>query len=124
MTKCKSKQPSLPAVVSQDFGQGVASVSRCDLKRNLLTSGCSDTALEFPTSRLQVKEDRPLSDKAAGATVDATQIQPQRLHITLRPGGGPLRLGSSTFTVIHLADTFIQSEFQERALQKCIGLNN
>ena len=28
----------------------------------------------------------------------------------------------STFTFIHLADAFIQSDFQERALQKCIGL--
>ena len=26
-----------------------------------------------------------------------------------------------TFTFIHLADAFIQSDFQERALQKCIG---
>uniref|UniRef100_A0A674ADC5 Integrin beta n=1 Tax=Salmo trutta TaxID=8032 RepID=A0A674ADC5_SALTR len=60
--------------------------SRCDLKRNLLLAGCAPpTALEFPTSKLQVKEDRPLSNKAAGDTGDATQIQPQRLHITLRP---------------------------------------
>lgn len=50
-------------------------------------AGCAPpTALEFPTSKLQVKEDRPLSNKAAGDTADATQIQPQRLHITLRPG--------------------------------------
>ena len=26
-----------------------------------------------------------------------------------------------SFTFIHLADAFIQSDFQERALQKCIG---
>ena len=65
----------------------MASVSRWDLERNLLAAGCADTALEFPTSRRQVKEDRQLSDKAAGSTVDVTQIQPQRLHITLRPGG-------------------------------------
>ena len=25
-------------------------------------------------------------------------------------------------TFIHLADAFVQSDFQERALQKCIGL--
>ncbi len=28
----------------------------------------------------------PLSNKAAGATQDVTQIRPQKLHITLRPG--------------------------------------
>lgn len=70
----------------QDFGQGVASSSRCDLKSNLVKAGCSPSALESPTSKLQVIEDRPLSNKAAGATQDVTQIKPQRLHITLRPG--------------------------------------
>uniref|UniRef100_A0A672JH55 Integrin beta n=1 Tax=Salarias fasciatus TaxID=181472 RepID=A0A672JH55_SALFA len=70
----------------QDFGQGVASSSRCDLKANLLASGCAPSALESPASRLQVIEDRPLSNKAAGSTQDITQIKPQRLHITLRPG--------------------------------------
>lgn len=41
--------------------------------------------MESPTSKLQVIEDRPLSNKAAGATQDVTQIKPQRLQITLRP---------------------------------------
>ena len=27
---------------------------------------------------------------------------------------------NSTFTCIHVADAFVQSDFQERALQKCI----
>ena len=31
------------------------------------------------------------------------------------------RLYFITFTCIYLADAFIQSDFQERALQKCIG---
>lgn len=68
----------------QDFGHGVASSSRCDLKSNLQAAGCA--ALEYPTSKLQIIEDRPLSNKAAGATQDVTQIKPQKLHITLRPG--------------------------------------
>uniref|UniRef100_A0A672JK18 Integrin beta n=1 Tax=Salarias fasciatus TaxID=181472 RepID=A0A672JK18_SALFA len=74
--------------------EGVASSSRCDLKANLLASGCAPSALESPASRLQVIEDRPLSNKAAGSTQDITQIKPQRLHITLRPGergGGRVR---------------------------------
>lgn len=70
----------------QDFGQGVAGLSRCDLKSNLLAAGCTTSALEFPTSKLQVIEDRPLSNKAAGATQVVTQIKPQKIHITLRPG--------------------------------------
>lgn len=64
----------------------MASSSRCDLKTNLLAAGCVPSAMESPTSKLQVIEDRPLSNKAAGATQDVTQIKPQRLQITLRPG--------------------------------------
>lgn len=75
----KSKE----TVCYQDFGQGV---SRCDLKTNLVAAGCAPSALESPSSRMQVIEDRPLSNKAAGATQDVTQIKPQKLHITLRPG--------------------------------------
>uniref|UniRef100_A0AAQ4QNN0 Integrin beta n=1 Tax=Gasterosteus aculeatus aculeatus TaxID=481459 RepID=A0AAQ4QNN0_GASAC len=69
------------------FQEGAASSSRCDLKSNLAAAGCALSALESPASKLQVIEDRPLSNKAAGATQDVTQIQPQKLQITLRPGG-------------------------------------
>ncbi|CAG02646.1 unnamed protein product, partial [Tetraodon nigroviridis] len=58
---------------------------RCDLKRNLVAAGCAASAVESPTSKLQVVEDRPLSNKATLATQDITQIKPQRLHINLRP---------------------------------------
>lgn len=71
----------------QDFGLGAASSPRCDLKRNLVAAGCAASAVESPTSKLQVMEDRPLSNKATIATQDITQIKPQRLHINLRPGG-------------------------------------
>ncbi|KAG7245878.1 hypothetical protein CRUP_022475, partial [Coryphaenoides rupestris] len=68
-----------------DFGLSSAGSSRCDLKANLIAAGCAPTGLESPSSKLQVVEDRPLSRKAAGATKDVTQIQPQKVHITLRP---------------------------------------
>jgi len=51
-----------------------------------VAAGCAPSALESPTSKLKVIEDRPLSNKAAGATQDVTQIKPQKVHITLRPG--------------------------------------
>ncbi|KAK9530354.1 hypothetical protein VZT92_011860 [Zoarces viviparus] len=81
--QCLAVHPSCAWCFQEDFGQGVASSSRCDLKSNLVAAGCG--ALESPTSKLQVIEDRPLSKKAAGATQDVTQIKPQKLHITLRP---------------------------------------
>ena len=76
----------LSAFVCQDFGQGIASSSRCDLKSNLVAAGCAASSVESPISKMQVIEDRPLSNKAAGATQDVTQIKPQKVHITLRPG--------------------------------------
>lgn len=61
-------------------------MSRCDLKQNLLNGGCSSASVEFPTSNLNILEDVPLSDKASGTADDVTQIKPQKLHMTLRPG--------------------------------------
>uniref|UniRef100_A0A674C927 Integrin beta n=1 Tax=Salmo trutta TaxID=8032 RepID=A0A674C927_SALTR len=62
-----------------------SSVSRCDLKQNLLDGGCTEEGLEFPFSTLSVQKDTPLSDKASGAADDVTQIRPQKLRLTLRP---------------------------------------
>uniref|UniRef100_A0A8C7K3S2 Integrin beta n=1 Tax=Oncorhynchus kisutch TaxID=8019 RepID=A0A8C7K3S2_ONCKI len=62
-----------------------SSVSRCDLKQNLLDGGCTKGGLEFPFSTLSVQENTPLSDKASGAADDVTQIRPQKLSLTLRP---------------------------------------
>lgn len=70
----------------QEFGKGGSSLSRCDLKQNLLNVGCDMAALEFPSSTLTILEDKLLSDKASGTADDVTQIKPQKLHMTLRPG--------------------------------------
>lgn len=70
----------------QKFGKGGSSVSRCDLQQNLLDGGCSEAALEFPSSAVTVKEDRELSAKASGTVDDVTQIRPQKIHMVLRPG--------------------------------------
>uniref|UniRef100_A0A673L1F1 Integrin beta n=1 Tax=Sinocyclocheilus rhinocerous TaxID=307959 RepID=A0A673L1F1_9TELE len=69
----------------QDFGQNVPGSSRCDLKKNLIEAGCRRGALEYPTSKMHVTENKDLSDKASGSTTDVTQIQPQSMHISLRP---------------------------------------
>lgn len=66
---------------------GGSGVFRCDLKQNLLDGGCSEEALESPASMLTVLEDKALSDKASGAGETVTQIQPQKIHMVLRPGG-------------------------------------
>ncbi|XP_059892674.1 integrin beta-3-like [Gadus macrocephalus] len=83
--QCLAVHPSCAWCFQEDFGQGTAGSSRCDLKAKLIAAGCAPAGLESPSSTLQVVENRPLTRKAAGATKDVTQIQPQRLHITLRP---------------------------------------
>lgn len=83
--QCLAVHPTCAWCFEEGFGHNVSGSSRCDLKRNLIEAGCNKRALEYPTSKTSVMEDKPLSDKASGSTTDVTQIQPQRMHITLRP---------------------------------------
>uniref|UniRef100_A0A3Q2FTD8 Integrin beta n=1 Tax=Cyprinodon variegatus TaxID=28743 RepID=A0A3Q2FTD8_CYPVA len=68
-----------------EFGMGLSSLSRCDLKDNLIKEGCKAAAIEFPSSTLTIQQDDPLSDKVSNPA-DVTQIRPQKLRMTLRPG--------------------------------------
>uniref|UniRef100_A0A8C8DPE5 Integrin beta n=1 Tax=Oryzias sinensis TaxID=183150 RepID=A0A8C8DPE5_9TELE len=83
--QCLAVHPSCAWCFQEDFGKG-SGVSRCDLKQNLLNEGCKAAAVEFPTSTLTIQKDTPLSDRASGAAEDVTQIRPQKIHMTLRPG--------------------------------------
>uniref|UniRef100_A0A8C1Z308 Integrin beta n=1 Tax=Cyprinus carpio TaxID=7962 RepID=A0A8C1Z308_CYPCA len=83
--QCLAVHPTCAWCFQEDFGQDVPGSSRCDLKKNLIEAGCRKEALEYPTSKMYVTENKDLSDKASGSTTDVTQIQPQRIHISLRP---------------------------------------
>ncbi|KAL0984409.1 hypothetical protein UPYG_G00141040 [Umbra pygmaea] len=83
--QCLAVHPTCAWCFQEDFGRGAAGSSRCDLKDNLLAADCAPTALEFPKSKQEMTENRPLSHKASRDTSQTTQIQPQKLHITLRP---------------------------------------
>uniref|UniRef100_A0A8C7UF43 Integrin beta n=1 Tax=Oncorhynchus mykiss TaxID=8022 RepID=A0A8C7UF43_ONCMY len=82
--QCLAIHPSC-AWCFKESQNSVKTVSRCDLKQNLLDGGCTKEGLEFPFSTLSVQKDTPLSDKASGAADDVTQIRPQKLRLTLRP---------------------------------------
>uniref|UniRef100_A0A672FTJ1 Integrin beta n=1 Tax=Salarias fasciatus TaxID=181472 RepID=A0A672FTJ1_SALFA len=84
--QCLAVHPSCAWCSQEEFGKGGSSTSRCDLKENLLKGGCSQAALEFPTSSVTTQRDDPLSNKASGTGGDVTQIKPQKLHMVLRPG--------------------------------------
>ncbi|MBN3309601.1 ITB3 protein, partial [Amia calva] len=83
--QCLAVHPSCAWCFKESFDQESATVSRCDLQRNLLEAGCSADFIEFPISTLKEQEKKPLSDRGSGAASDATQISPQKLQITLRP---------------------------------------
>ncbi|XP_077351486.1 integrin beta-3-like [Festucalex cinctus] len=84
--QCLTVDPSCAWCSQETFGMGGSGVSRCDLKQNLLDGGCSEADLESPVSTMTVLEDTALSDKASGSAEAVTQIQPQKIHMVLRPG--------------------------------------
>ncbi|KAM8895404.1 integrin beta-6 isoform 1-T1 [Spinachia spinachia] len=57
---------------------------RCDTLDMLLEKGCARDQLEFPTSKSQILQDRPLGKKTGNA--NSTQIFPQKMALQLRPG--------------------------------------
>ncbi|KFP32273.1 Integrin beta-3, partial [Colius striatus] len=57
---------------------------RCDLRENLLQSGCGLADIESPTSTVTVLENQPLSDKGSGSST-TTQMSPQKIQLNLRP---------------------------------------
>ncbi|XP_076121111.1 integrin beta-3a [Alosa pseudoharengus] len=83
--ECLSVHPTCAWCAQENFGQGGSGGSRCNLKKNLVDAGCGVASIEFPTSSMTIQESRPLSSKASGANQDVTQIQPQKIHLTLRP---------------------------------------
>ncbi|XP_029015387.1 integrin beta-3-like [Betta splendens] len=84
--QCLSVHPSCAWCFQEEFGKGGSSLSRCDLLQNLLSEGCRKDSVEFPTSSLTINKNVPLSDKGSGASGDVTQIKPQKIQMTLRPG--------------------------------------
>uniref|UniRef100_A0A673GXH2 Integrin beta n=1 Tax=Sinocyclocheilus rhinocerous TaxID=307959 RepID=A0A673GXH2_9TELE len=82
--ECLSIHPTCAWCSQEIFGKGGSSLSRCDLRDSLIQSGFGVKFIEFPVSSMRILENIPLSDKAGGSE-DITQIQPQKIHLTLRP---------------------------------------
>ncbi|KAK3520705.1 hypothetical protein QTP70_030581 [Hemibagrus guttatus] len=98
--ECLSIHSSCSWCSQKDLGPSSSSVSRCNLKSILLQSGCKAEFIESLVNSYAVEENRPLSDRAQGVTGDITQIQPQRIRLTLRPDD-PINF---TVTVRQVAD--------------------
>ena len=74
-----------PPLAAQNFtASGEAEARRCALREELLARGCLPSELEEPRGQQEVLQDDPLSQGTRGE--GATQLAPQRVRVTLRPG--------------------------------------
>uniref|UniRef100_A0A667ZP29 Integrin beta n=1 Tax=Myripristis murdjan TaxID=586833 RepID=A0A667ZP29_9TELE len=85
--ECLLIHPSCAWCAQEDFGRGRTLTSRCDFSQNLQKRGCESQFIEFPSSSTSVLKNVPLSSKGSGPTqYDVTQIMPQKISLSLRPG--------------------------------------
>ncbi|XP_076966925.1 integrin beta-7 [Tamandua tetradactyla] len=82
---CISSHPSCAWCKQLNFtASGEAESRRCARREELLGRGCPPEDLVDPRGRKEVLQDRPLSQGVRGE--GATQLAPQGVRITLRPG--------------------------------------
>ncbi|XP_038198745.1 integrin beta-7 [Arvicola amphibius] len=83
--KCILSHPSCAWCKQLNFtASGEAESRRCAQREELLARGCPVQELEEPRGHQEVLEDKPLSQGDRGE--GATQLAPQRIRVTLRPG--------------------------------------
>ncbi|XP_064447265.1 integrin beta-7 isoform X1 [Mirounga angustirostris] len=83
--ECILSHPSCAWCKQLNFtASGLAEERRCGRRQELLARGCPPGELEEPRGRLEVLQDQPLGPGTRGE--GATQLAPQRLRVTLRPG--------------------------------------
>ncbi|XP_069080308.1 integrin beta-6 isoform X1 [Pleurodeles waltl] len=59
---------------------------RCDTPESLLSKGCDSKLIEFPTSKIEILENRPLGKGFSENSSDVTHIAPQKMTLKLRAG--------------------------------------
>ncbi|XP_007253538.3 integrin beta-5 [Astyanax mexicanus] len=85
--ECLLIHPSCAWCDQEEFGRARTLTSRCDFSQNLLKRGCEPHFIENPRSVSSTLKNRPLSSKSSGSTqYGVTQIQPQKISVSLRPG--------------------------------------
>ncbi|XP_035584959.1 integrin beta-7 isoform X2 [Zalophus californianus] len=83
--ECILSHPSCAWCKQLNFtASGLAEERRCGRRQELLARGCPPGELEEPRGRLEVLQDQPLGPGTRGE--GATQLAPQRVRVTLRPG--------------------------------------
>ncbi|XP_031446521.1 integrin beta-5 [Phasianus colchicus] len=84
--ECLLIHPKCAWCSKEEFGSTKSVPSRCDFLQNLIANGCAG-AIENPRSSSSVMKNIPLSSKGSGQShLDVTQITPQKVALSLRPG--------------------------------------
>lgn len=81
----------LTILAFQEFlKQGEPTSARCDELESLKKRGCSVLKIENPQGSLKILKDKPVTNRKKGGEKlkpeDITQIQPQKLAVSLRSG--------------------------------------
>lgn len=82
--QCVQLSPDCAWCTQENFTDWFSVTERCDTLDILLEKGCARDQLEFPVSRGQILQDRPLGKKTLNS--NSTQISPQKMALKLRPG--------------------------------------
>lgn len=73
--------------------QGEAVSTRCDELQSLVKRGCDVDMIESPKGEKEIQKDNPVTNRKKGGEKlqphEITQIQPQKLNLTLRSGEEP-----------------------------------
>ncbi|KAM6943427.1 integrin beta-6 [Xenentodon cancila] len=81
---CLQLSPRCAWCTQENFTDWFSVSERCDTLDGLLEKGCARYHVEFPISKAQVLQDRPLGKKTSNS--NSTQISPQKMALKLRPG--------------------------------------
>uniref|UniRef100_A0A0P6JUL5 Integrin beta n=1 Tax=Heterocephalus glaber TaxID=10181 RepID=A0A0P6JUL5_HETGA len=84
--ECLMIHPKCAWCSKEVFGSSRSVTSRCDLRANLIQSGCG-SEIESPASSTRILRSLPLSSEGSGVVgPDVIQMAPQEVAVDLRPG--------------------------------------
>ncbi|XP_070587709.1 integrin beta-6 isoform X1 [Erythrolamprus reginae] len=83
---CLLSGPSCGWCFQENFTDPSEIHKRCDTLEKLISEGCHPNLIEFPISKVEIHENKHLSDGPEINGSEVTQISPQKITVFLRPG--------------------------------------
>ncbi|KAK9410663.1 integrin beta-6 [Crotalus adamanteus] len=83
---CLLSGPSCRWCFQENFTDPSGIHKRCDTLEKLISEGCQLNLIEFPISKVEIHENKQLSDGPQINGSEVTQISPQKITVFLRPG--------------------------------------